>query len=46
MGFILDPESTIDIGIFDKSNAVFEIIAGVGFPSGVAGIVSIHLHLP
>jgi hypothetical protein len=28
------------------SSAVFVIIAGVGLPSGVAGIESIHLHFP
>ncbi len=46
MGFTAKPESITVIGIFASPNAVFVIIAGVGLPSGVAGMESMHLHLP
>jgi hypothetical protein len=45
-GFILTPESTTIKGMLPIFNIVFVMIAGVGFPSGVAGTPFIHLHLP
>jgi hypothetical protein len=45
-GFTFVPASTIRKGMSANSRAALVIMAGLGFPSGVAGILLRHLHLP